>query len=98
MTDVLEHTINPAHKMPKIRQLLNPRGYLFVTFPTSCRPPRATCVRCRLSPAIAFQRTQDYEFELSLAGLLASPAHIAALPGIRRYFGNQMEFLSQLAD
>jgi hypothetical protein len=47
---------------------------------------------------VAFERTQDYEFELSLAGLLASPANIAALPGIRRYLGNQMEFLLQLTD
>jgi len=42
---------------------------------------------------VAFRRSQKFSFELSKFGLLCLPANLAALPGVDRYAGNQMEFL-----
>ncbi len=45
-----------------------------------------------------FRRSQDYSFEFSIVGLLSLPANIPALPGLRRFAGNQMEFLLRKRD
>jgi hypothetical protein len=42
---------------------------------------------------VAFRRSQTFSFELSKFGLLCLPANLAALSGVDRYAGNQMEFL-----
>jgi SAM-dependent methyltransferase len=46
---------------------------------------------------VAFRRSQAFSFELSKVGVLSLPANLAALPGVNRYAGNQMEFLLRQA-
>ena len=47
---------------------------------------------------VDFQRCQDFAFEATLPGLLASPSNLAAIPGVSRWAGNQMEFLLRRTD
>lgn len=42
---------------------------------------------------VGFQRSEGFRWEASLAGFLSLPSNVAALPGLRRWTGNQMEFL-----
>jgi SAM-dependent methyltransferase len=42
---------------------------------------------------VAFQRSQAFSLEPSMAGIVSLPSNVAAIPGLRKWIGKQMEFI-----